>query len=126
MAAIERFEDVRAWQLARELVKAIHRAIRDSAVRGDAELRIQLGRAAVSTMSNVAEGFARGNDGDFLRFLDVARGSAAEVRSLLYVCEDLGYLAPPVREHLHGLAGHCLAAIAGLQTYLRDARAKRT
>ena len=126
MAAVDRFEDLRAWQLARELVKAIHCAIRESGLREDAELRAQLRRAAVSAMSNVAEGFGRGNDGDFLRFLDVARGSAVEVQSLLCVCEDLGYLGEPVREELYARAGHCLAAIAGLQTYLRDARAKRT
>ncbi len=88
MTPIRRFEDIRAWQLARELVKEVYSAKLDK----DVELRRQMGRASVSVMSNIAEGFGRGNDGDFLRFLDIARGSAAEVQSLTYVCIDIAHM----------------------------------
>lgn len=125
MAGVGRFEDLRAWQIARALVTQSHHVTRKCRIREDAELRTQLHRATVSMMSNIAEGFGRGNDGDFLRFLDIARASAVEVQSLLYVCEDLGYLSPETRGQLHRQAARCLAAIAGLQNYLREVRRRR-
>jgi four helix bundle protein len=71
MTSLKRFEDIQAWQQARKLVREIYAATTESRLRSDFGLRDQLRRAAVSSMSNVAEGFARKSEGEFARFLDV-------------------------------------------------------
>jgi four helix bundle protein len=82
MALVKRFEDLRAWQVARRLVKEIYAVTRREAFAHDYGLRDQIQRAAVSAMCNIAEGFENGTNGDFSRFLTYARASAAEVQSL--------------------------------------------
>lgn len=126
MATIRRFEDIQAWQKARELVREIYKASSGGPLGKDFGLRDQLCRAAVSTVSNIAEGFARRTDRDFAHFLDVARGSVAEVRSLLYVALDVGYIGPGEFERLSRLAEETAALIGGLTSYLRAASRPRT
>ncbi|HOJ32571.1 MAG TPA: four helix bundle protein [Candidatus Hydrogenedentes bacterium] len=92
MAKIERFEDLIAWQKARELTRAIYEATRQGSFAKDYGLSGQIQRAAVSIMSNIAEGFERGGCGEFHQFLSTAKASCAEVRSQLYVALDVGYL----------------------------------
>ncbi len=92
MAAIERFEDIIAWQKARELTKMIYRTSKGGSFAKDYDLARQIQRAAVSIMSNIAEGFERGGNREFHRFLCIAKASCAEVRSLLYVALDEAYL----------------------------------
>jgi len=101
MPTIERFEDVQAWQKAREFVCEVYNLRSDGPLSKDFGLRDQLCRAGVSSMSNVAEGFARNSDKDFAHFLDVARGSAMEVQSLLYVALDVGYIEKNEFERLY-------------------------
>jgi four helix bundle protein len=86
---IKRFEEIKAWQKARELVAEVYRICVAGPIARDYGLKDQLCRAAVSSMSNIAEGFARRTDKDFAHFLDVAKGSAVEVQSLLYVALDV-------------------------------------
>ena len=93
MAKVEKFEDLICWQKARELVNLAYSISRNNALSRDYGLRDQLRRAAVSSMTNVAEGFARFHPGDFIRFLDIAQSSAVEVKSLMYVVLDQGYLS---------------------------------
>ena len=100
MAKIERFEDLIAWQKARELTRAIYEVIRHGAVAKDYGLSGQIQRAAVSIMSNLAEGFERGGRGEFHQFLSTAKASCAEVPSQLYVALDVGYLDKPAFDHL--------------------------
>lgn len=91
--AIKRFEDIRAWQEARTLTKQVYNLCKVSpGLRRDRRLRDQVQSAAVSVMSNIAEGFSRRSDKEFTQFLFVAKGSAAEVQSLLYVAMDQEYL----------------------------------
>jgi four helix bundle protein len=85
----------------------------------DFGLRDQICRAGVSVMSNVAEGFARKGDRDFARFLDVARGSAVEVQSLLYVAMDAGWIHKAQFDKLYHPADEVIAMISGLSSYLR-------
>lgn len=92
MAKIQRFEDLIAWQKARELTRAIYEVTRQGAFAKDYGLSGQIQRAAVSVMSNIAEGFERGGRGEFHQFLSTAKASCAEVRSQLYVALDVGYL----------------------------------
>lgn len=90
--AIRRFEDLTAWQKARDLTANVYRASTVSRFHRDAGLRDQIRRAAVSTMSNIAEGFERGTRKELHQFLVIAKASCAEVRSQLYVAKDVGYL----------------------------------
>lgn len=119
MAAIRRFEDVKAWQEARALTREVYAACRRGELTRDFGLRDQLQRAAVSVMSNIAEGFGRRSDGQFAHFLDIARGSATEVQSLLYVALDAGYLDERTFGDLYGLADQTAALIGGFIAYLR-------
>ena len=98
----EKFEDLRIWQSARLLVSWIYRQF---AASKDYSFRDQIQRASISVMNNIAEGFERGTKKDFARFLDQAKGSAGEVRSMLYAAEDLSYLTAVLAEE--GRA-HCL------------------
>jgi len=92
MGKIERFEDLVAWQKARELTREIYQTTRQGDFARDFGLSGQIQRASVSVMSNIAEGFERGGRGEFHQFLSTAKGSCAEVRSQLYVALDIGYL----------------------------------
>jgi four helix bundle protein len=92
LSKVERFEDLVAWQKARDLTRAIYHVTRRGGFARDLGLARQIQRAAVSIMSNVAEGFERGGRGEFHQFLSTAKASCAEVRSHLYVALDVGYL----------------------------------
>ena len=91
MSLIERFEDIRAWQEARLLTKQIYQLSGEGIFSQDFGLRDQIRRAAVSAMSNIAEGFDCVTKKEFARFLEIARRSV-EVQSLLYVALDVGYI----------------------------------
>lgn len=93
MAKVEAFEDLVAWQKARSLTGRIYKATGGPTFARDLALRDQMRRAAVSVMSNIAEGFERGSSAEFHRFLFMAKGSCAELRSQLYIAMDAGYLA---------------------------------
>lgn len=120
MAVIERFEDIQAWQKARELVRNIYQACSGGHLNRDFGLKDQLCRAAVSSMSNIAEGFARNSDKDFAHFLDIARGSVIEVQSLLYVALDVGYLEESPFQRLYQMADETASLIGGFTSYLRQ------
>lgn len=92
MPTITTFEDIEAWQEARSFVRNIYRASNTGGFAGDFALRDQLRRAAISIVSNIAEGFERSSRREFARFLYMAKASAGEARAQLYVALDLGYL----------------------------------
>lgn len=92
MALIQRFEDIRGWQEARKLTQDMYRISSAGQFSRDYGLRDQIRRAAVSAMTNVAEGFDCDSKLEFARFLGIARRSAVEVQSLLYVALDVGYI----------------------------------
>jgi four helix bundle protein len=92
MGTIRRFEDVRAWQTARELTRQVYAVSNKGAFGRDFGLRDQMRRAAVSIMSNVAEGFESDTQRQFIKFLGHAKASAGEVRAQLYVALDAGYV----------------------------------
>ncbi len=115
MAAIERFEDIAAWQGARKLVRAVYQTTGQGAFARDYGLRDQMRRAAVSIMSNIAEGFERSRSGEFHQFLSVAKASCAELRSQLYVALDVGYLDQPTFDRLFGQAEKVARIVGGLR-----------
>jgi four helix bundle protein len=100
MGDIRRFEDLVAWQKARVLTRAVYHATQQERFARDFGLSGQIQRAAVSIMSNIAEGYERANPGDFHRFLSIAKASCAEVRSQLYVALDIGYINADVFKQL--------------------------
>jgi four helix bundle protein len=91
---ITRFEDIEAWQEARKLVKMVYEVIRKSnEFKRDFRLVNQVQDAAVSSMSNIAEGFSRKGNREFIQFLFISKSSAAEVQSQFYVAIDQGYIS---------------------------------
>ena len=126
MAKIERFEEVKAWQIAKDLVMEIYRNTDHGRFHGDMGLRDQVRRAAVSVMSNIAEGFERGIGKEFKRFLFMAKGSAGEVRSHLHVARELGYLDADVSGKLLRRSEEVAKLISGFIKYLSNGRAVKT
>ncbi|MCK4225938.1 four helix bundle protein [candidate division WOR-3 bacterium] len=92
MDKIKRFQDIESWKKSRELVREIYTISREGEFSKDWGLKDQIRRAAVSIMSNISEGFCRQTDKEFIQFLYIARGSASEVQSQLYVAYDLSYI----------------------------------
>jgi four helix bundle protein len=124
MATIRRFEDIEAWQRARELTQAAYRMSRDGAFARDFVLRDQIRGAAVSIMGNIAEGYERGGDKEFLQFLSVVKGSCGELRSHLCVALDQGYIGPPEHRRVCDRAAEVGRLISGLMKYLRGSPLK--
>lgn len=118
MPTIERFEDVQAWKKGRELAAAVYRLTASERIAKDFELRDQLRRAALSVVSNVAEGFERRGDREFRRFLSIAKGSAGEIRAQLYVAFDAGLVAESDFHRVLTLATETSRVIGGLMRYL--------
>lgn len=100
MGPIKRFEDLECWKAARVLVKTIYESAQNGELSKDWDTKSQIKRAALSIMNNIAEGFGRFGDKDSLRFYDMAKASAYELKSMLYVLEDVHYLPD---EHLTNL-----------------------
>jgi len=125
MNKIERFEDLIAWQKARALTRAIYGVTRQGAFAKDFGLAGQIQRAAVSVMSNVAEGFERGGRGEFHQFLSTAKASCAELRSQLYVALDVGYLDQRKFADLLRQAEEVAKIIGGLRASIARQRMKK-
>ena len=119
---IERFEDLIAWQKARQLTVEIYRITAHGEFAKDFGLRDQIRRAAVSVMSNIAEGFDRGSRGEFHQFLVVAKASCAEVRSQLYVAQDIGYIAQEIFSNLRSNTDELSRIIGGLRVAVQKQR----
>ena len=120
MATFRRFEDIEAWKRGRELNVRVYELSSSGPFAKDFALRDQIRRASISVSSNIAEGYARQSRADFARFLVIARASAAEVVSQLYLALDLGYIATDQFERARGLAGEAAAACSGLIRCLRS------
>jgi four helix bundle protein len=120
MATLTRFEELEAWQKARELTRAVYELARSHGFHDDRALRSQISRAAVSVMSNIAEGFEREGNAEFIQFLSIAKGSAAEVEAQLYVALDQGYVTQEQFDRVRALADSTRALIGGLMAYLKS------
>jgi four helix bundle protein len=120
MATITRFEDIEGWKKARELVQEIYALSSAGSFAKNFGLRDQIRRAATSVMANIAEGFGRGGNKEFVQFLGHARGSCAEVKSHLYVARDSGVMGQPDFDRLYRLASEAEGLISGLMRYLQN------
>lgn len=122
MGKIERFEDLVAWQKARQLAAAIYKVTRQGGFAKDFGLAGQIQRAAVSIMANIAEGFERGGRGEFHQFLSMAKASCAEVRSHLYIAFDISYLEKVRFDQLLAQAEEVARIVGGLRASVQKQR----
>lgn len=122
MGSVGRFEDLIAWQKARVLTRDVYRVTRVGAFARDFGLCSQMQRAAVSVMSNIAEGFERKGSAEFCQFLTIAKASCAELRSQLYVALDVGYREGPQFDELKLQAEEVSRITSGLQAYVQKQR----
>ena len=118
------FEDTEMWQKARELVKFIYLVTKCKTFCRDFSLVDQIKRAAVSVMSNIAEGFERGSNAEFIQFLYIAKGSAGEVRAQLYVALDQGYLTQTEMQKGIAICVDVSGQLSGLIRYLKRSSLK--
>ncbi len=116
---IKYFEDLEVWKEARRLTKAIYKLTQDARFAKDYSLCDQIRRAAVSVMSNIAEGFERSGNQEFLQFLYIAKGSCGEVRSQLYIGLDQGYMQPSEFNELMTSVKRLSVMISNFIDYLR-------
>ncbi len=126
MATFKTFEEIEAWKKARELTNRVYDVSGTGAFAKDFGLKDQIRRAAVSIMSNIAEGYDRSGTGEFIQFLAIAKGSTAEVRCQLYVALDQAYIEQNIFVELSRLANETGSMIGGLIQYLRRSGIKGT
>lgn len=116
---IGRFEDIKAWQEARVLAKMVYNAVKSNRKFGsDYKFGEQIQSAAVSIMSNIAEGFSRRSTKEFTQFLFIAKGSTAEVQSQLYVALDQGYIPQEKFNEIYSKSDEVARLISGFIKYL--------
>lgn len=118
MRKVTRFEELNCWQATRELVKMVFMETKTGDINRDFDTRSQIRRASVSVMNNIAEGFGRMSDKEFIRFLEIAASSASEVKSMLYLFEDLQYLPTEKIKVLHAQIDKSRNLTLGLIRYL--------
>ena len=116
---IQKFEELKVWKASREFVKDNYKMTSKSPFKNDFGLKDQIQRASVSVMNNIAEGFERDSNNEFIRFLKYSKGSAGEVRSLLYVAYDLGYIDENEFQTKYESAIDIITQIANFIKYLK-------
>jgi len=121
VARVERFEELEVWQAARDVVNAVYQVSSAGAFSRDYALRDQIRRAAVSIPSNIAEGFSRHSNKEFVQFLFIAKGSTAEVQSQLYTALDQDYISQDEFDRIHDQIEVVAKQISRFITYLRGA-----
>ncbi len=120
MAKIKKFEEIESWKRSRKLANEVYNFTSTGKFARDFGLKDQIRRASVSILSNIAEGFERGGDQEFLQFLAVAKGSCGELRAQLYVALDQNYCS---EEHFNMLSRTAMEVgqlISGLMKYLKQ------
>ena len=122
MSGIQRFEELEAWKLARTLSGLIYNVSGTGSFGRDFALRDQIRRAAISIVSNIAEGYERDGDKEFIQFLFMAKGSCGEVRSQLYLALDCAYITQEQFSQLISKAVEVSRVLSGLIKYLKHSQ----
>jgi four helix bundle protein len=123
---IERFEDIEAWRLARELTRKVYRLTKKTEFSKDYGLKRQIQEASGSSMHNIAEGFDSDTNAEFIRFLRYAKRSCTEVQSELYVALDEEYISAYEFKEVYEQAGRTRAAVHGFIKYLKKYEESKT
>lgn len=122
---INHFEDLEVWKLSIEVTKEIYSITGNKSFAKDFGLKDQIRRATVSISSNIAEGFEKNNNNEFIRYLKISKGSAGEVRSQLYIARMLNYISEEefgkINESVHMLSNQ----IGKFMSYLENKRKNR-
>ena len=119
MGKIEKFEDIESWKVAREVTRLVYSVSSGDRFAKDYALCNQIRRASISILSNIAEGFEREGNKEFLQFLAIAKGSCGEVRAQLYVAFDQGYLDESLFVTIKEKLLETSRLISGLMRYLQ-------
>jgi four helix bundle protein len=120
MASVEKFEDLRVWQNARRLANMIYDFSSVGEFARDFGLRDQMRRAAVSVMSNIAEGFESRTQAMFIEYLGRAKASAGELRAQLYLAVDRNYITEAQVQQAYELVQICSGQLVKLSRYLES------
>lgn len=124
MSKIEKFEDLKVWQKAREVNLQIYNLSNNGAFSKDFGLRDQIRRASVSILSNIAEGYERNGNKEFCQFLSIAKASAGEVRAQLYIAKDLEYISDAEFTEVVNKLLEISKMTSGLMSYLKTTEMK--
>ncbi|ANO49399.1 four helix bundle protein [Flavobacterium columnare] len=122
MGKFKSFEEIISWQKARVFNKKIYLITEDKSFKKDYDLVRQIRRASISISSNIAEGYERNTDKEFIQFLYIAKASAGEVRSQLYLALDLNYISEIEFEELFRNVSDISKLISGFIKYLNDSQ----
>lgn len=120
MATFNKFEDIKAWQRARGITKEIYLICKSEKITKDFSLIDQMKRCSVSIMANIAEGHGRRTGAEFANFLSIARGSAIELQSHLYVALDQNYVDKTTFERIYAMLDEVSKMTVSLSQYLRN------
>ena len=120
MPTIQTFKDIRAWEKSIALAKQIYITSGMAPFCKDKPLQEQIRKAALSIASNIAEGFEREGNREFIQFLAISKGSAAEVQTQIKIAYEIGYISEDDFEYLDELCGEVIGLIAGFMKYLRS------
>jgi four helix bundle protein len=119
MATITRFEDIEGWQLGRELKRLVYACSKTGEFARDFALKDQIRRAAISVTANIAEGFEREGNREFIQFLSVSKGSCGELQDHLYTALDESYVTQPQFDNLYGKAAEVGRKLGAFMSYLQ-------
>ena len=124
MARAENFEDLESWKLAREISRLVYSFSSNGSFAKDFALTNQIRRSSISIVSNIAEGFERNGDKEFVQFLTIAKGSCGELRAQLYIALDQNYIDNRLFSEIGGKLKETSRMIAGLIKYLKQSDPK--
>lgn len=124
MRVYKHFTEMEVWQKAKMLTKLIYEATSTGTFSRDWALRDQIRKASVSIPSNIAEGFERGGNKEFIRFLSIAKGSAGEVLTQLHIAMDLGHLTENEFDRLQDQTVRIGRMLGGFVQYLKKSSRK--
>ena len=124
MARVENFEDLESWKLAREISRLVYSFSSNGSFAKDFALTNQIRRSSISIVSNIAEGFERNGDKEFVQFLTIAKGSCGELRAQLYIALDQNYIDNRLFSEIEGKLKETSRMIAGLIKYLKQSDLK--
>ena len=119
MGTIKDFEDLEVWKMSRELVNLAYTDFRECR---DFGFRDQITRAAISIMNNISEGFCRSSDAEFRHFLNMAKGSAGEVKSMYYIADDQVFADPKVCFDRRNKLQRIINSISSFMKYLKSSK----